>query len=98
MTKLRIRTQEANCLRIQRIRIRAHNTANLHEEKNTYRGIFLVFFLLMYVIQHCFICRPSDSTVSEDAGIEPRTVTTLALTARRSNYLARSHPRKKIKK
>jgi hypothetical protein len=30
----------------------------------------------MYVIQHCFICRPSDSTVSEDAGIEPRTVAT----------------------
>ncbi len=24
----------------------------------------------MYCIQHCFICRPSDSTVSEDAGIE----------------------------
>ncbi len=23
----------------------------------------------MYDIQHCFICRPSDSTVSEDAGI-----------------------------
>jgi hypothetical protein len=23
----------------------------------------------MYFIQHCFICRPSDSTVSEDAGI-----------------------------
>ncbi len=35
----------------------------------------------MYVIQHCFICRPSDFTVSEDAGIEPRTVATLALTA-----------------
>jgi hypothetical protein len=33
----------------------------------------------MYFIQHCFICRPSDSTVSEDAGIEPRTVATLAL-------------------
>jgi hypothetical protein len=31
-------------------------------------GIFLVI-LLMYVIQHCFLCRPSDSTVSEDAGI-----------------------------
>jgi hypothetical protein len=45
----------------------------------------------MYVIQHCFICRPSDSTVSEDAGIEPRTVATLALTVRRSNYSARSH-------
>jgi hypothetical protein len=25
----------------------------------------------MYDIQHCFICRPSGSTVSEDAGIEP---------------------------
>ncbi len=36
----------------------------------------------MYVLQHCFICRPSDSTVSEDAGIEPRTVATLALTAK----------------
>ena len=42
-------------------------------------GIFL------YVIQHCFICRPSDSTVSEDAGIEPRP---LAMTARHSNHLA----------
>jgi hypothetical protein len=30
-----------------------------------------------YVIQHCFNCRPSDSTVLEDAGIEPRTVSTL---------------------
>ncbi len=46
----------------------------------------------MYVIQHCFICRTSDSTVSEDAGIEPRTVTTLALTALRSSHSARSHP------
>jgi hypothetical protein len=35
----------------------------------------------MYDIQHCFICRPSDSTVSEDAGIEPRTVAA-ALTTR----------------
>jgi hypothetical protein len=25
----------------------------------------------MYVIQHCYICRPSDSTVSEDAGMAP---------------------------
>jgi hypothetical protein len=25
----------------------------------------------MYVIQHCFICRPLDSTASEDTGIEP---------------------------
>jgi hypothetical protein len=31
----------------------------------------------MYIIQHCFICRPSDSAVSEDAGIEYMTVATL---------------------
>ncbi len=37
------------------------------------QGVFCNF-LCMYIIQHCFICRPSDSTVSENAGIEPRTV------------------------
>jgi hypothetical protein len=42
-------------------------------------GKYLGFFL-MYNIQRCFICRHSDSTVSEDAGIEPRTVA-LASTA-----------------
>ncbi len=43
------------------------------------RGIFSAFFYT-YFIQHCFICRPSDSTVSEDAVIEPcRTVATLAM-------------------
>ncbi len=50
------------------------------------RGIFFFFFFI-YVIQHCFIFRSSDSTVSEDAGIEPRTVATLALTVRRSTPL-----------
>jgi len=54
-------------------------------------GIILDF--VMYVIQHCFICRPSNSTVSEDAGIEPRGVATLALTASRSSHSARSHLR-----
>jgi hypothetical protein len=48
------------------------------------RGIF--DFFSVYCIQHCFICRPSDSTVSEDAVIEPRTVPTLALAVRRSNH------------
>ena len=33
-------------------------------------GGFFGFFS-MYCIQHCFFCRPSDSTVSEDAAIEP---------------------------
>jgi hypothetical protein len=32
---------------------------------------------LKYFIQNCFICRPSDSAVSEDAWIEPRIVATL---------------------
>ncbi len=45
----------------------------------------------MYDIQHCFICRPSDSTVSEDAGIELRTFATTALAVRRSKQSARSH-------
>jgi hypothetical protein len=58
--------------------------------KGDFFGCFL--FMYPYVIQHCFICRPSHSTVSEDAGIEPRTVVILQLTARRSNHLARSHP------
>jgi hypothetical protein len=34
---------------------------------------------------------PSDSTESEDAGIEPGTVATAALAVRRSNHSARSH-------
>ncbi len=46
----------------------------------------------MFVFQHCLICRPSDSTVSENARIDSRTVATLALTARRSNHSARSNP------
>jgi hypothetical protein len=36
------------------------------------RGIFWNF--VVFFIQHCFICRPSDFTVSDVAGIEPRTV------------------------
>jgi hypothetical protein len=39
------------------------------------RVIFGGFFLFKYVIQHCFLCRPSESTELEDARIEPRTVT-----------------------
>jgi hypothetical protein len=34
------------------------------------QGDFLDIFSL-YCIQHCIICRPSDSTVSEDSAIEP---------------------------
>ncbi len=46
-----------------------------------YKYFFGGFFLfLSFYIQHYFICRPSDSTVPTDAGIEPRTVATGALT------------------
>ncbi len=69
---------------------------SIHEagSKDFLKGDFLSFFLFYvpYVIQHCFICRPLDSTVSEEAGNEPRTIATLALTASRSNHYARSHP------
>jgi hypothetical protein len=50
------------------------------------------FLFFTYYIQHCFICRPSDSTLPTDAGIEPRTVATGALAVRRSNHYVRSHP------
>jgi hypothetical protein len=49
----------------------------------SFGGIFNFF---SYNIQHCFICRPSDFTVPTDAGIEPRTVATVALAVRRSNH------------
>jgi hypothetical protein len=42
------------------------------------KGYFFEYF--NYYIQHCFIYRPSDSTVSVDTGIKPRTVAALALT------------------
>jgi hypothetical protein len=42
-----------------------------------FKGGFLWDALFQtYYIQHYFICRPSDSTVPTDAGIEPRTVAT----------------------
>jgi len=31
-----------------------------------------MYFYLPHLIQHCLFCRPSDSTVPEDAGFEPR--------------------------
>ncbi len=48
-------------------------------------GIFLGFF--MYFIQHYFICRPSESTVSEDAGIEPKIIRVLSSNLRYIAFL-----------
>jgi len=46
------------------------------------RGFIKFFVYFMYSIQHCFMCRPSDSTVLADAGYEPRAVAKLALAAK----------------
>jgi hypothetical protein len=59
-----------------------------HVVKMLKRGIFLdFFFYVLYIIQHCFICRPSDTTVSEMLGTNQACVATVALTARRCNHL-----------
>ncbi len=48
---------------------------------------------LKNLLEHCFICRPSDSAVPEDAGIKPKTVRLcMALAVRRYNHCVRSHP------
>jgi hypothetical protein len=52
-----------------------------------------IFNMLYSTLLHL---SPSDSNVSEDAEIEPRTVATVALTVRRSNHSAKSHPQTKI--
>jgi len=59
----------------------------MNDAKAKEHGDFLGFFMyFMHSIQHCFICRPSDSTVPEDAGFEPRALAKLVLAARRSNH------------
>jgi hypothetical protein len=57
----------------------AQNTAKIYSEKVKHKGGFFGFFSFLYVIQHCVICRHSDPTVSQDAGIDSRTVATLAI-------------------
>ncbi len=49
-------------------------------------GIFTVFFSTLLHL------RPTDSTVSVLAGIESKTVETLALAVSRSNHSAKLHP------
>jgi hypothetical protein len=49
-----------------------------------FKGGFFLFCSLQYsALLHL---PPSDSTVPTDAGIEPRTVATVALAVRRSNH------------
>ncbi len=60
--------QSKNCTKIR---------SESMEKTQNFKGGFFGFF--KYFIQHCFIFRPSESTVWEDAGFELRTVVTLAL-------------------
>jgi hypothetical protein len=53
-------------------------------------GLFMYLFIVLY--STLFICSHSNFAVSENAEIEPWTVATLTLAARRSNLSARSHP------
>jgi hypothetical protein len=61
-------------------RIYSSDPVDNSTKKKKEKGDFFDFFSL-YVIKHCFIYRPSVSTVSEGTGIELRTVPTSALTA-----------------
>jgi hypothetical protein len=56
--------------------------------------MFWIYFYYFSVRYSTLLCLPPlrYSTVLEDAGIEPRTVATLALAVRHSNHSARSHP------
>ncbi len=59
---------------------------------------FYLFYSLFGLDFHVFNsvspAAPQISLWSEDAGIEPRTVTTLALAVSRSNHSARYHPQR----
>jgi hypothetical protein len=57
-------------------------------------GNFSRFLVYVHLFNAASSAAPSEFTLSEDAGIEPRTVATLALTARRSNLSTRSHPQR----
>ncbi len=73
-------------------------TSNLKVKltRSHYTRFFIFFFLLCRLFNtYSCACRPSDFTVSVDAGIEPRTVANLTLTARRSS--ARSQPQNDFK-
>ncbi len=59
-----------------------HCKSNLAINAKAKSAKIFIYSFLQYFIELCFICRPSDSTVSEDAGVEPRTVATKAMAIR----------------
>ncbi len=79
-----------NCRRVQSFGRYHHNyTVRYFAHKQNFFSVFLPGFFLdfysVFYIQRCFIYRPSNSTVSENAGIEPRSVAISALAVRGSN-------------
>jgi hypothetical protein len=75
------------------LRVKKYRVCQRHiRGKNKKDDFFVIFFSIQYIFFNTgVIGLPSDYTVSEDPGIEPRTVATLALAVRRSNHSARSH-------
>ncbi len=68
------RTESQNCKEIvvTLIMPRYMSKKTVQSILNYKMGFFMDFFI--NVIKHWFICRPSDSTASDDAEIEPRTL------------------------
>ncbi len=73
-------------------------TLCIHKENSSLTSISkrtALIFIYSFCVRYSTLLHlppPSDSTVSEDAGIESRTFANLALKARRSSHSARSHP------
>jgi hypothetical protein len=63
---------------------------DVHRVNNANKWDFWAYFLCT-LFSTASSAAPEMCTVSEDVGIKPKTVKTLALTARRSNHSARSH-------
>jgi hypothetical protein len=71
-------------LKLKRIKYRCRTSRICMSESLGLQWIVLFkkginFIIFLYFIQHCFVCRPSVSIVSGNAGIALRTVENMAL-------------------
>jgi hypothetical protein len=64
------------------------------KDRNFKRVILWIFSFYFTLFNTALSAAPQIPLLSEDAGIEPRTVATSALTSRRTNHSATSHPPK----
>ncbi len=101
---IRIRIQ-AKVLKTKwrKFQLKKNRSQHIFSTKNSVQSMkdfnvgFLCFFLVLCTLFNTASPATPFPTVSEDAGTEPRTVASLALTARSSNYLARSHPQTRVR-